>query len=90
MELEIRIYPYERSMGSPNTDPFHTMRITLRFRGRVFHKEVINRLPELHSMMDYLFEAARKEMKRVILTYMQTGSPVEGPQERFHERLEPL
>lgn len=85
MELEIRICPYERSMGSPNTNPFHTMRITLRYRGRVYQKEEINPLPELHSVMDYLFEAARREMKAMILAYMQTGSPIERKAQGYFE-----
>jgi hypothetical protein len=88
MELEIRIFPYARSMGSPNREPYYTMRITLKYRGRVFGKEVINPypLPELYSTMDYLFEAARKEMKATILTYMQTGSPVQGLEHNYTEQ----
>lgn len=85
MELEIRICPYERSTGSPNRDPFYTMRITLKHRGRFYQKEVINPLPELYSTMDYLFESARREMKEMILAYMQTGSPVDGLVQNYLE-----
>ena len=85
MELEIRICPYAASHGSLNREPFHTMRIALRYRGRVYQKEVVNHLPELHSTMDYLFDAARREMKAMILNYMQTGSPIEGLVQQYLE-----
>lgn len=85
MELEIRICPYEYGRETPNRNSFHTMWITLRYRGRVYQKEEINPLPELHSVMDYLFEAARREMKEMILAYMQTGSPIERKAQGYFE-----
>jgi hypothetical protein len=76
MMLKLRLVPHALSGADSG---FYELRIILEHRGREYQKASINKLPEIDSMMDYMFEAAKAEMKAMIRSFMQTGSPVDRP-----------